>query len=103
MIELGVEPQRKSVIIADEEPAHYLILGDFGCRATEPLAVDRDNFDSVMAKLQVSLAGAPFRALEDFHPDRLFRNLDLFQGFDAADTEALGESMRGLLLRDLRA
>ena len=97
MIELGVEPQRKSVIIADEEPAHYLILGDFGGRATEPLAVDRESFDSVMAKLQVSLAGAPFRALEDFHPDRLFRNLDLFHGFDAADTEALAERMRGLL------
>ena len=87
MIELGVQPQRKSVIIAEEEPAHYLILGDFGGRATEPLAIDRDNFDSVMAKLQVNLAGAPFRGLEDFHPDRLYRNLNLFREFDPAQTE----------------
>src|ERR1700676_1279905 len=83
MIELGVEPKRKSVIVAEEEPAHYLILGDFGGRATEPLAIDRDYFDSVMAKLQVNLAGAPFRELEDFHPDRLYRNLNLFREFDA--------------------
>jgi len=87
MIELGVQPKRKSVILAEDEPAHYLILGDFGGRATEPLAVDRDNFDSVMAKLQVSLAGAPFRELEDFHPDRLFHSLNLFREFDPAQTE----------------
>ena len=84
MIELGVEPKRKSVVLAEDEPAHYLILGDFGGRATEPLAIDRDNFDAVMAKLQVNLAGAPFRELEDFHPDRLYRNLNLFREFDPA-------------------
>ena len=97
MIELGVEPQRKSVIIAEEEPAHYLILGDFGGRATDPLAIDRQNFDSVMAKLQVTLDGAPFRELKDFHPDRLFRNLDLFRETDPAQTAALGLRMRALL------
>ena len=88
MIELGVEPKRKSVAIDEDEPAHYLILGDFGGRATEPLAIDRDNFDAVMAKLQVNLAGAPFRELEDFHPDHLYRNLDLFRKFDPAPPTA---------------
>jgi type VI secretion system protein ImpC len=86
MIEIGVQSKRKSVVIAEDEPAHYLILGDFGGRATEPLAVDRDNFDSVMVKLQVSLAGALFRELEDFHPDRLYRNLNLFREFDPEQT-----------------
>jgi len=84
MIELGVEPKRKSIVIAEDEPAHYLILGDFGGRATEPLAVDRDNFDAVMQKLQVSLAGTAFGELDDFHPDRLYRNLNLFREFDVA-------------------
>ena len=88
MIELGVQPKRKSVVVPEDEPAHYLILGDFGGRATEPLAVDRDNFDAVMAKLQVNLAGAPFSELEDFHPDRLFRNFGLFREFDRAQGEA---------------
>src|SRR6266446_4224832 len=91
MIELGVQPKRKSVIIAEEEPAHYLILGDFGGRATEPLAIDRDNFAAVMAKLQASLGGALFKELEDFHPDRLYRNLPLFRDLDVAPTEAKGE------------
>ncbi len=84
MIELGVEPRRKSIVIAEDEPAHYLILGDFGGRATEPLAVDRDNFDAVMGKLQVNLAGAAFRELDDFHPDNLYRKMNLFREFDAA-------------------
>jgi type VI secretion system protein ImpC len=97
MIELGVEPQRKSVIIAEEEPAHYLILGDFGSRATEPLAVDRNNLNLVMAKLQITLDGAAFRELDDFHPDHLFRNVNLFREIDPAQTAALGERMRGLL------
>ena len=34
MIELGVQPKRKSVVVPEDEPAHYLILGDFGGRAT---------------------------------------------------------------------
>ena len=97
MIELGVEPKRKSVVTAEEEPADYLILGDFGAQAAAPVAIDRGNFDSVMASLQVSLEGAPFRELKDFHPDRLFRDRDLFREVDPAETAALGERMRGLL------
>lgn len=84
MIELGVEPQRQAVAIAEDEPAHYLVLGDFGGRALEPIAIDRDNFDAVMERLDVNLAGARFRELEDFHPDRLYRNLPLFREFDPA-------------------
>ncbi len=94
MIELGVEPKRKSAIIAEEEPADYLILGDFGGRAMEPLVIDRNNLNSVMAKLQVTLDGMPFRELRDFHPDRLIRNLDSFGDLDPA---AAGERMRGVL------
>jgi len=93
MIELGVEPQRKSVIIAEEESAHYLILGDFGGGATEPLLIDRDNLDSVMAKLQVNVEGVPLSELEDFHPDRLFRNLKLFREFDPAQASALSRRL----------
>jgi len=35
--------------------------------------------------LQVSVDGARFRELEDFYPDRLFRNLKLFREFDPAE------------------
>ena len=80
--------------IAEDEPAHYLILGDFGGRATEPLAVDRDNLDAVMGKLQVSLAGAAFRELDDFHPDNLYRNLSLFREFDVEPRVEQAETLR---------
>jgi type VI secretion system protein ImpC len=50
-----------------------------------------------MAKLQVSVDGSPFRELEDFHPDHLFRNLKMFREFDSAQTAALGERMREFL------
>jgi type VI secretion system protein ImpC len=98
MIELGVEPQRKSVAVAEDEPADYLILGDFGGGATEPLTIHRNNFDAVMARMHVNLGGAALREIQDFHPDRLYRNLDLFRQFDGADREVtLGEHMRSVL------
>lgn len=82
MIDLGVEPKRQAVLIEEENPASYLVIGDFGGRALEPTAIDRDNFDAVMRKLGVQLAGMPFGALDDFHPDPLYRKLPLFREFD---------------------
>ncbi len=71
------------------------VLGNFrgdASRRSGPLHVariDRDNFDSVMRKLEVRLDGirigpnaSPmsirFSTLEDFHPDCLVSNLDVF-------------------------
>jgi type VI secretion system protein ImpC len=80
-----------------------LILGDFSGRANRglleprglarrsPALVDRDNLDEVMSKLGVEIhlaVGGPdrpaipirFGELEDFHPDRIFERLEVFQG-----------------------
>jgi type VI secretion system protein ImpC len=84
-----------------ETPFRIAILGDFSGRANRaildsalagrrPLLVDRDNFGEVLAKLGVEiklpLAGSEsppvtirFRELDDFHPDRLFESLEVFQ------------------------
>jgi type VI secretion system protein ImpC len=84
-----------------ETPFRIAILGDFSGWANRaildsalagrrPLLVDRDNFEAVLAKLGVEiklpLAGSEsppvtirFRELEDFHPDRLFESLEVFQ------------------------
>jgi type VI secretion system protein ImpC len=87
MIELDVEARRKPVAVDSEGPARYLVLGDFGGRSgASPIPVDRDNLDEVLARFEVKLAGAPFRELEDFHPDRLYQRLDLFR--DLRDGEA---------------
>jgi type VI secretion system protein ImpC len=84
-----------------EAPFRVAILGDFSGRESrgtvdrslanrKPLRVDRDNLDKVMGKLGVKIdlpilgkSSPPIRLkfceLDDFHPDRLFERLDLFE------------------------
>ena len=86
-----------------ETPFRVAILGDFSGRANRglletgdalasrrPIMVDRDNFDSVLAKLAPRLDLTPggegdlciplkFSDLDDFHPDKLFEQVQIFQ------------------------
>ncbi len=73
-----------------DTPFRILVAGDFSGgagRNRKPIEVDRDNFDSVLARLAPSLRldfgsvelPVAFRELEDFHPDRLFEKLSPFQ------------------------
>jgi type VI secretion system protein ImpC len=88
-----------TAVPSSETPFCIALLGDFSGRenrdGAEPetigkrrvLSVDRDNFDEVLAKfapeirlpLGESELRLRFSELEDFHPDRLFENLDLFR------------------------
>src|SRR5271165_4868328 len=77
MIELDVAPRRTKIVAPADEPARYLVLGDFGGRGLEPLTVDRDNLDAVLSILHVEAGGMRIRDLEDFHPDRLYRRFDM--------------------------
>ena len=84
-----------------DTPFRVAILGDFSARThrgvldpgslvdRRPLAVDRDNFEEVMARLNVELhlpiagSGSPpvtirFRELDDFHPDRIYGQVEAF-------------------------
>ncbi len=79
MIELDVAAKRKPIETHSETKARYLVLGDFGGLPGPPAAIDRDNFDHVLARQQVKIAGSLVRELEDFHPDRLYQRLDAFQ------------------------
>ena len=45
----------------------------------EPIAIDRDNFDEVLARLEPGVPGMRFRDLDDFHPDRIYQESTLFQ------------------------
>jgi type VI secretion system protein ImpC len=68
------------------DPFRIAILGDFGGQASKlaPVAIDIDNFDQVLKSLGVSLelplAGRiSFRELDDFHPDRLYERVAIFE------------------------
>ena len=77
------------------------LLGDFSGRANagsldigaalaarKPIRVDVDNLDDVLARMKLSLAlplaedggtiAVPIASMDDFHPDQLTENLDLF-------------------------
>lgn len=81
-----------------DAPFRIALLGDWSGRRNrnlpardiaglKPLPVDRDDFDEVMAQLQVALrlpvtdaahVTLEFRELDDFHPDRIFERVSLF-------------------------
>jgi type VI secretion system protein ImpC len=77
MIEVDVAPRRTKIAAPAEEPARYLVLGDFGGRRTDILTVDRDSINDVLSIRHVSAGGMQIRDLEDFHPDRLFQRLEM--------------------------
>jgi len=96
-VSVGREPRRN--LPQDETPFRIALIGDFSGRSLsdrgtnlgdlQPIAVDRDNFDEVLARIRpkVGLPGegnAPaetltFSDLEDFHPDRLLQRSTMFQ------------------------
>jgi type VI secretion system ImpB/VipA family protein len=82
-------------------PFRIALLGDFSGRANsgkldssealaarKPIRVDVDNFDKIFAKMDVKLQlplgedgsgiEIPLKSLEDFHPDQLYENVELF-------------------------
>lgn len=80
-----------------DTPFRMLVLGDFSGRehrgvskvAVRPVAIDTDNFDSVINKLGVevhlrvgdaqdSKMVVPIKKLDDFHPDQIAQNLAIF-------------------------
>src|SRR2546425_1795568 len=87
---------------SEETPFRVLLIGDWSGRANRglsasseelkawrPLLVDRDNLDQIMARLGVKLhlpltsdgsqsLTIAFNQLDDFHPDRLFNRLEIF-------------------------
>ncbi|HMD97124.1 MAG TPA: type VI secretion system contractile sheath large subunit [Terriglobia bacterium] len=107
-----------------DAPFRIVILGDFSGRANRGISeagaglanrravvLDRDNFDQVLAKLgariDLPLDDHPlslrFVELDDFHPDRIFERVDIFQKLRGMrqrldDPETLAEMLREMRL-----
>ena len=74
----------------DGEPMRLLVLGDFRGHGERPALssrptqqVDVDSLDDVMQRLaprlNLTVGELQFRRIDDFHPDRLYERLELFQ------------------------
>src|SRR2546428_5949225 len=102
-IEVGLSVEPEAVDARHDVAAPFCIalFGDFTARShrgivaagrlIEPVLVDRDNLDEVLARLHpelhVRLQGerdpavrVRFAELDDFHPDRLYERLPVFEG-----------------------
>ena len=90
-IDLAEQPENLPQPRSDS-PFYILVAGDFSGgagREREPMMVDRDNFDDVLARVapEVRLPAGEseiairFRELDDFHPDSLFARLGPVPGF----------------------
>ena len=85
-VEPGAHPSAS--VIEPESPFRILLLGDFSGRAGQaakpsarwhPVEIDRDNFEEVLARLAPGFSGMHFRELDDFHPDRIYADSEMFQ------------------------
>jgi hypothetical protein len=87
MIEVDVAPRRTKIVAPAEEPARYLVLGDFGGRRIDVLTVDRDTINDVLSILHVTAGGMQIRSLDDFHPDNLYERLGMGPGAPEPEPE----------------
>lgn len=101
-LDVSAGRDRSEATPVEEMPFRIALVGDWSGRqsrgvveegraiaARRPRRVDRDDLEAVLAELAPALAlrmeeggpalGLRFAALEDFHPDRLFQRLPLFQ------------------------
>ncbi|MGA9980951.1 MAG: type VI secretion system contractile sheath large subunit [Candidatus Sulfotelmatobacter sp.] len=97
-IKIAVDGDASPARPEPDAPFRVLLLGDFSGRsgrapkkplpARQPVLVDRDNFDAVLAafhpELQLGsgneeLAVVQFSDLDDFHPDQLLQRVNIFR------------------------
>jgi type VI secretion system protein ImpC len=93
-VHLGEQEAADPVALDEDRPFRILLAGDFSGRSWKdnppagflPQRIDADNFDAVLASMNVNLSlpgmKLAFRELEDFHPDRIYQSAPVFQDLD---------------------
>ncbi len=87
-VHLDVDPDASAaaLMVEPDTPFRVLLLGDFSGRGASAkvagewgaMEIDRDNFDLMMARLAPEFSGIRFRELDDFHPDQIYLQSELF-------------------------
>ncbi len=106
----STEPAAAAGVPDPETPFRILVLGDFRGRGErglakgepgtigEPVRIDRDNFEEVMARLGVGVgltAGGDgltrvaltFAEIDDFHPDQIYARAEVFRALRRTRTQ----------------
>ncbi len=90
-VRFGVEPSAHQPVPNDDSAFRILVIGDLGGVTSfhTPVLIDCDDLDKVIHQLQVHTQvhlnegdpaiEIPFHDFEDFHPDRLFSRLSVFE------------------------
>jgi type VI secretion system protein ImpC len=118
-VHLGEQEDAEALELDPDRPFRILLAGDFSGRSWRenapapfrPQRVDRDNFDDILASLNVRLdlhgMQLRFREWEDFHPDRIYQAVPVFRDLDrhlqpppAAPTAAAARAHAGGSLLD---
>ena len=123
-VDVSVGRDRAPCHADPDTPFRIAILGDFSGRVNRSIcevgaglanrrvvALDRDNFDEVLAKLGAGIdlpiddrpLSLRFVELDDFHPDRIFERVEIFQKLRQmrqrlADPETFAEMLREMRL-----
>lgn len=130
--EAKVSMETEAVPVPEDPPMYILFVGDFSGRGnfvgsggtelptSDPVEVDRDNFDDVLRSLGTSLRIDPggegsgtvvlkFTSLDDFHPDTIFAKVPLFSELrhlrtrllDPDEFESAAREVRSWIAEDL--
>ena len=65
LLAFDVEARKSKPAPSRDAKTRYLLLGDFGGRGTDAVAVDRDDIEDVLSRFDVSLAGLRMREVEE--------------------------------------
>ena len=103
-VSFGLDPAPRQTVLQDDTVYRILVIADLGAGTPFhlPISIDRDDLDQVIQRLQVQTRvqlskGDPpikiqFREFEDFHPDRLYNQLAIFESMRVRRQRLLNES-----------
>lgn len=103
--------------IPDDAPFLMLLMGDWSGQRSDfkrPIFIDRDNFEDVMRKLNVGLTldlqgngeelvHLKFEEIDDFHPDKIFHQVPLFNDLRGTRQRLKNENTFETAAREVRS
>ncbi|MEZ6032450.1 MAG: type VI secretion system contractile sheath large subunit [Planctomycetaceae bacterium] len=106
-VSFGIDAAPRQAVLQNDTVYRILVIGDLGAATPfhPPIPIDRDDLDDVIQRLQVQThvqlntgdpsVSFPIREFEDFHPDRLYNQLAIFETMRMSRQRLQNESTCG--------